>query len=283
MYVYIWKDTTGTPFYVGFTKNKRRTNPRNNGGRNWLCKQKLQEVNVDRVIIELRPVLTAEEGTALECRLIAEYGRIQTGTGPLTNLTSGGEGVHTPSPEHRAALRKAMLSPNHPIRSAEAIAAQKRRMQDPDMQAKFRGEANPAKKPEVRAKLKEKWQDPEYQAKQAKARAGVKRNLSESARQALRDRLAANSEMKGWGERNSKDPEFDAKRIEGIRAAQPKRAEKMRDPEALAQRKARLKATMASPEFAEKRAQWDTPEYRAKLSAAKKRYWELRKANSNQT
>jgi len=69
------------------------------------------------------------------------------------------------------------------------------------------------------------------------------------------------------------DPEIKKRRVEGIRAAQPKRAEKMRDPEALAQRKARLKATMQTPEYLAKRAAFDTPEYRAKLSAAKKEYW----------
>lgn len=273
MYVYIWKDTHGTPFYVGFTKNKRRTNPRNNGGRNWLCKKKLQEVGVDRVIIELRPVSSIEEGTALECTLIAEYGRVQTGDGPLTNLTSGGEGSHSPSPEHREKLRQAMLKPDHPIRSVAALEKKIRRMADPDVKAKFVGDANSSKRPEVRAKLKEKWQDPEYKARQSASRTGLKHNLSDETRQAKRQHVLNTPEMKGWGERNGKDPEFDAKRIAGIKAAQPKRAEKMRDPEALAQRKARLKATMNSEEYKAKRAQWDTPEYREKLAAAKREYW----------
>ncbi len=52
----------------------------------------------------------------------------------------------------------------------------------------------------------------------------------------------------------------------------------MSDPAALAQRKERLKATMNSPEYLTKRALWDTPEYRAKLSAAKTEYWAKRKA-----
>jgi hypothetical protein len=53
----------------------------------------------------------------------------------------------------------------------------------------------------------------------------------------------------------------------------------MSDPVALAQRKERLKATMNSPEFKAKRALFDTPEYRAKLSAAKRAYWAKRKAS----
>lgn len=74
------------------------------------------------------------------------------------------------------------------------------------------------------------------------------------------------------------DPEIKKRRVEGIKAAQPKRAEKMRDPVALAQRKERLKATMNSEEYKTKRAQWDTPEYREKLSAAKREYWAKKKA-----
>jgi hypothetical protein len=104
-----------------------------------------------------------------------------------------------------------------------------------------------------------------------------KRSLAETTKAALRQNLANNSAMKGWSERNGVDAEFDAKRIAGIKAAQPQRAEKMRDPVALAQRKERLKATMNSPEYKAKRAAFDTPEYRAKLSAAKKAYWDKKR------
>lgn len=279
MYIYIWKDASGVPFYVGFTKNKRRTNPRNNGGRNWLCKQKLVKVGVDRVIVEIRPVFSAEEGIALERTLIAEYGRVQTEDGPLTNLTSGGEGSHSPSPEHREKLRQLMLDPAHPIRSLKAKVNKAKRMQDPDVKAKFMGEANPAKRLDVRAKIKAKWEDPEYRNARVAERIGATKNFSDETRSAHALRLKGNPAMKSWAERNGIDAEFDAKRIAGIKAAQPKRAEKMRDPVALAQRKERLKATLNSPEFLAKRSAWDTPEHRAKLSAAKKEYWAKKKAN----
>ena len=121
--------------------------------------------------------------------------------------------------------------------------------------------------------LKALWDDPAHRAKTVTARAGKKRSLAETTKAALRQNLANNPAMKGWSERNGVDAEFDAKRIAGIKAAQPQRAEKMRDPVALAQRKERLKATMNSPEYKAKRAAFDTPEYRAKLSAAKKEYW----------
>lgn len=73
------------------------------------------------------------------------------------------------------------------------------------------------------------------------------------------------------------DPEIKLRRIEGIRAAQDRRRKKMSDPEALAKRKAKLKETMNSEEYKAKRAQWDTPKYREKLSEAKRQYWAKRR------
>lgn len=280
MFVYIWKDPHGVPFYVGLTKRVGRTNPRNNGGRNWLTRQRIAEIGVDNIVVELRHVESAEAGSKLEKSLIALFGRIQMSTGTLTNLREGGEGTYSPTPEHREKLREAMRNPNHPVRSKAAREAHLARMRSPDVMAKFLGDANPAKKPETRAKLKAKWEDPEYQARQAESRTGKKRNLSENTKQVLRENLANNPSMVGWSERNGKDTEFDAKRIAGIKAAQPKRREKMADPEALAQRKARLKATLNSEEYKAKRAQWDTPEYRAKLSAAKREYWAKKREQS---
>ena len=278
MYVYVWKDTQSVPFYVGLTKRIGRTNPRNNGGRNWLTRQKLQSVGAENVVVEFHTVDSIIEGQELERKLIEQYGRLHTETGTLTNLRIGGEGMHSPTDAHREKLRQAMLNPNHPSRSPEARAKQRERMNSPEVLALFRGDANPAKKPEVRAKLKEKWKDEKYRAVQIAARTGAKKNFSDETRAAHAERVKANPAMKGWAERNG-DPEFDAKRIAGIRAAQPKRAEKMRDPEALALRKARLKETLNSPEYKAKRALQNTPEYRAKLSAAKKEYWAKRKSS----
>jgi len=276
MYLYIWKDSCNTPFYVGLTVRFGRTNPKNNGGRNWLTKKKLDEVGADNVIVELHTVPDAIKGREMEKALIEQYGRIQTGTGPLTNLRSGGEGLESPSAEHREKLRQAMLDPNHPIRSPEARAKQRERMKDPDVRALFAGDKNPAKKPEVRAKLVAVWQNEEYRSAQIDKKIGRKLNISDKAREDLATRLANNPKMLGWDKRNG-NPEFDAKRIAGIRAAQPKRLEKMRDPEALALRKERLKATMSTPEYKAKRALYDTPEYRKKLSDAKKAYWAKRR------
>jgi hypothetical protein len=278
MYIYVWKDPLGTPFYVGLTKSLGRTNPRNNGGRNWLTKQKLHEISPENVVVEIQHLASEEEGKEIERTLIAKIGRIQLGTGPLTNLREGGEGTHSPTPEHRAKLRAAMLNPNHPCRSEAAQAKKRARMQEPDFKAHFLGDKNPAKREDVRQKLKLVWANTEYRARQTGSRTGVPKNFSPEELKRRSDAVRNNPKMKGWSAFNGKDPEFDAKRIAGIRAAQGKRREKMSDPTALAQRKARLKATLSSPEYAAKRAAYDTPEYRAKLSAAKKAYWEKRRA-----
>lgn len=273
MFIYIWKDQSGTPFYVGLTKTMRRTNPRNGSNRNWLTTQKLDAIGRDSVIVEIRFVDSIVAGQALERNLIEEFGRVQTGTGPLTNLTSGGEGMTSPSNEHREKLRTAMSRIDHPARSKEAREKQRKRMQDPDVKVLFTGDANPAKRPEVRAKIKAKWADPEYRDARSKERLGSHPDLSPELRLEMSERLRSNPEMKGWGERNGKDPEFDAKRVAGIKAAQPKRLAKMADPEAKARRVAALKATLNSEEFKANRAKWDTPEYRKKLSDNKKAYW----------
>jgi hypothetical protein len=279
MYVYIWKDQDGTPFYVGLTKRVGRTNPRNSGGRNWLTQQKIVAIGCDNIVVELRHVVSIEDGMQLEKTLISSIGRIQLGTGPLTNLRDGGDGVHSPTEEHREKLRQIMLNPMHPCRSPEAKEKKRKRMADPDVLAKFTGDNNPAKKPETRAKLKAKWADSEYRAAQTAARTGKPKNFSDEDRARRSVDLKANSHMKSWSERNGKDLEFEAKRLAGLQASLPRRLEKMSEPIALAQRKARLKETMNSEAYKAKRAQWDTPEYRAKLSASKREYWAKRKAS----
>jgi len=226
MYVYVWKDPQGIPFYVGMGSRLSRTNPKNKGHRNKDCLEKLITVGVDAIIIEIHTTAGIKAAQELEQQLIEKYGRLRDGTGTLTNISKGGE-FHACTPE-------------------------------------------------TAVKLKAMWEDEEFRIKNSLSR--KPRVLAESTKQKLRERVAANPAMKGWGERNGKDPEFDTKRIAGIRAAQPKRAAKMADPEALALRKARLKATLTSDEYKAKRALWDTPEYRQKLSDNKKAYWAKKRA-----
>jgi hypothetical protein len=223
MFVYLWKDPAGTPFYVGMGSLISRANPKGFRSRNRFCRAEVLRIGVDNIVVEVHRVPNEIAAKEKEQAFITQFGTRAAGTGNLTNLSKGGE-YH------------------------EATA-------------------------ETKKTLKERWQDPETREKYIKPRIGLKRSLPETTKAALRQNLANNPAMKGWSERNGVDAEFDARRIAGIKAAQPQRAEKMRDPVALAQRKERLKATMNSPEYKAKRAAFDTPEYRAKLSAAKKEYW----------
>lgn len=239
MYVYIWKTPEGQPFYVGLTKNIHRTNPRNAGGRNWLCRQKLSEIGVDRVVVEFHTVPSIIEGQALERKLITAYGRIQLGNGPLTNLQEGGNGAHGMSDAGKKSLRQRMLDPTHPIRSPEARAKQRARMKAPDVVALFSGDKNPAKKPEVREKLKEKWRDPEFRAKMIAAQTGKARH-SKDEKQRRREKLLDPAHpMREYHKVLNSDPAIAAKRAATLRS----------------------------------------PEQRKRQSEAMKAYWEKRKAH----
>lgn len=241
MYVYIWKTPNGQPFYVGLTKTLHRANPRNAGGRNWLCRQKLAEVGAEHVVVEFHTVPSIIEGQALERKLITEYGRIQLGTGPLTNLQEGGNGAHGMSEAGKEKLRARLKNPNDPVYSPEARAKQRARMRDPDVRAKFSGTNNPAKKPEVREKLKAKWQDPEFRAKMVAAQTGKARH-SEAEKQLRRDRLLdPTNPMRKFHEVLNSDPIIAAKRAATLRL----------------------------------------PEQRKRQSEAMKAYWAKRKASSS--
>lgn len=223
MFVYLWKDPTGTPFYVGMGSHIARANPKSFRSRNRFCRAEVLRIGIDNIVVEIHSVPNEVDAKEKEQEFIEKFGTRAAKTGNLTNLSRGGEYHETTK--------------------------------------------------ETKKTLTEIWKDPEARAKYINPRIGLKRNLPESTKESLRSSLLANPEMKGWGERNGKDAEFDVKRIEGIRAAQPKRAEKMRDPVALAQRKARLTATLNSPEHKARRAAQNTPEYRAAMSARKKEYW----------
>jgi hypothetical protein len=186
MFVYVWKHNE-TPFYVGMTKTLRRTNPLNSGGRGWLCKQKLEHVGRNNVVVEIHTTETLEAAQKLEVSLIEKYGRVQLGNGPLTNLRSGGDGVHGMSDEGKKATSERMKA-NNPMQNPETRKKAKARMNDPDVKAKFAGDNNPAKRPEVRAKLKAKWDDPAYREARIQEKIG-KAKHSEEHKANLRDRL----------------------------------------------------------------------------------------------
>ncbi len=165
MFVYVWKTTDGVPFYVGMTKARSRTFPRPQGGRNWLCKQKLEELGLDNVVLEVHTTADLAAAKKLESDLITQYGRLQTGTGPLTNLRTGGSGGESMSTSGREALRQKMLR-NNPMQTPEVREKRAATMRTERVRDLFRGNKNPAKQESTRAKIKAKWADPVFHAQQ---------------------------------------------------------------------------------------------------------------------
>jgi len=219
MIVYIWKDKSNVPFYVGLTKNVRRSNPKNTNRktRNWLTKKRIDEIGVENIIVEIIHVNSVEEGQALECKLINEYGRLQTGTGPLTNLKEGGGIGHKLSDEERKRLSDALKDPNHPIRSDASRKKRRDRMMQPDMQEKMK-KNNPAKTPEVREKIKAKWADPEYRNKRIAEKLG-KPIHSEAEKERRRQVLLdPNNPMRNSHIKLNSDPQIAIKRNAALKS-----------------------------------------------------------------
>lgn len=216
MFVYVWKHNE-IPFYVGMSKTQRRANPLNAGGRGWLCKQTLAKIGPKNVVVELHTVDTLEEAQVLERSLIEKYGRIQLETGTLTNLKLGGDGSSGMSEAGRLATSKRMKE-NNPVHNPETRAKINKRMQDPDVQEKLRGNNNPAKRPEVQSKIRAKWADPEYKEAQRQRKLGKAIHSDaekERRRQALLD---PNNPMREYHKVLNTDPTIKAKRVATLRS-----------------------------------------------------------------
>jgi hypothetical protein len=239
MFVYIWKRLDGTPFYVGMTKNAGRTNPLNSGGRGWLCKQTLETIGRTNVITEVHNAPTVEVAKEMERAFILQYGRIQLGTGPLTNLKPGGDGSPGMSDDAKLLLSERMKI-NNPTFNPEVRAKIKARMASPDVKEKFLGDSNPAKRPEVRAKLKAKWQEPEYQETQRNARTGLKRHTEEHKAK-LRDKLLdPNNPMREYHKTLNTDPTIKAKRNAALQTPEVRARISAKLKEKWAERKANI-------------------------------------------
>ena len=104
-YTYLWLREDGTPYYVGkgygvraFAKEGHHQSP----------------PTKDRILVQEFPDETA--AIAAEIFLISFYGRIDSGTGCLRNMTDGGQGVsgrklpYRPlSAEHREKIRLSLI------------------------------------------------------------------------------------------------------------------------------------------------------------------------------
>ena len=173
------------------------------------------------VVVELHMVDTIEEAKTLERSLIEKYGRIQLETGPLTNLKPGGDGSPGMTQAGRLATSKRMKE-NNPVHNPETRAKINKRMQDPDVQEKLRGNNNPAKRPEVRAKIKAKWAEPEYKAAMSAKRKGKPIHSEASKEKRRQVLLDPNHPMRDSHIKLNSDPEIKAKRVAALRSPEVK-------------------------------------------------------------
>ena len=121
------------PFYIGKGKGDRwkshlnTTTTRKDSNRHKInvIKQILSE-NLHPVIIKYKKNLTEQEAFDLECDLIEEIGRRLLKTGPLTNLTNGGEGGGNYSEETKLKMankgaKNGMFGKHHTERAKRII------------------------------------------------------------------------------------------------------------------------------------------------------------------
>lgn len=110
-FVYAYKDyTSGVPFYVGYGKNKRhlshlieaKRKPNPTKGEYKLNKiRKIIRSGYEPIIEIIDSQLTKDQACELEIFLINEIGRLDMNTGPLLNLTAGGDGNRDWGPSAR--------------------------------------------------------------------------------------------------------------------------------------------------------------------------------------
>jgi hypothetical protein len=97
-YVYIYYDPRKSPIepiYIGKGKGKRISFHKNRA-KNPILKRKLEKIKdlgLEPIVEKFIDNISDEEALKLEIELISKYGRIDLKTGPLCNLTEGGDGT----------------------------------------------------------------------------------------------------------------------------------------------------------------------------------------------
>lgn len=104
------KKSDNTVFYIGKGQGKR-SHDIGRGRRNSHHQRIVEKHGIIVKIIEKN--LSEEEAFALEIELITNIGRYDLGTGPLVNMTDGGDGYYNPSPETREKMRKSAIGRKH--------------------------------------------------------------------------------------------------------------------------------------------------------------------------
>lgn len=130
-YVYQYLRKDGTPYYIGKGKD----------GRAWTSKRRTlaKTPTDDSRIVIIKENLSEEEAFALETKLILEYGRIDLGTGPLLNLTNGGEGFSGQvfSDEHRRKMSESAKGRKHTPETKKRLSEYAKNHRSPEHLAKI--------------------------------------------------------------------------------------------------------------------------------------------------
>ena len=218
----------------------------------WL--RRLEALGLEPIAAKIVTGLTDEEACDWERLTIKLIGRICEG-GPLLNLSAGGLGGSTHSPETKrrmsammkAVRKQALTDPDTWAKYEAAMAASKAAMADPTVRAKHKAAvqaalADPAVRAKHKAARRAAWGNPAVRAKHKAAMQAAMANPT------VRAKCKAT-----WG-----DP--------AIRA---KREAAMADPAVRAKHKAAMQAAMANPTVRAKcKAAWADPAVRAKHKAA---------------
>ncbi len=175
-YVYVWRDASGTPFYVGKGKGRR-------AGRVYNRTEAFKKIHsqggctveiVDEFIHE-------SQAHAFEVELIARYGRRDFG-GLLVNKTDGGEGVSG-------------LSPNEETREKISIALTGRHLSEAHRASISAGGTGLRRSVNTRAKMSAsaKNRSDQHKEKLAAANIGKPKTASHREKLSLVGRLAGPS------------------------------------------------------------------------------------------
>lgn len=260
-YVYVISRPSGEPFYVGCGSGKRiarhekeaETSARS---RKLNIIRKIKR-NGETVRYKLeRWCATWAAAAEHECFLIKTIGRSDLGSGPLMNLTAGGDGFRDPGPKAKERKSEALKRrwTNSEYRKTMAQHAQSQ-WSDQEHRASHQAAVKTAtNKPEWRKRrseaARESWQNEEYRRRHAEAsqrsreRRGVVRKPRpyKTADKALLDKktLQSDASKRMWA-----DPLF-RERIAATRRVS------FKQPAMIAKRSAATKAMWSDPKYREK-------------------------------
>lgn len=228
-YVYVYRDPRplkkDQPVYVGKGTGDRDLSHWSRGSHNKPFQDFISHLKQRGLVATCERVFETEveaEAFAKEIELIALYGRRNTGTGTLFNLTDGGEGASGAirSEAEKAHLRGESLDKwQRPEYRAKVVEAQKavqgtpearalksensaEAWADPEVRKKRqtgikRGRSTAESKAKTSAQAKAQWSDPEYAAKQtANNQEIANRAEVKAAKAAAAKALWANPEWK---------------------------------------------------------------------------------------